>query len=67
MNPANPPMPKALTITGMVVSGLLLLLFGLDLALAMPFRRPSMLLDATFVICSLILAYLSWSTYRELK
>lgn len=59
-------MPKILTITGMVVAGLLLLLFGLDLAIGIPFSKASMLLDIGFAVSAGLLAYLSWSTYREL-
>jgi hypothetical protein len=59
-------MPKALSISGMVVAALLLLLFGLDLALKFPFSGVSPPMDIGFLVCSLILAYMSWSTYREL-
>lgn len=58
-------MPKALSITGMVVAVLLLLIFGLDLGLKYPFGRI-MMMDVGFLVCSAILAYMSWSTYREL-
>ncbi len=58
-------MPKALTIAGLVVSGCLLLLFGLDLALKIPFHR-SLEMDIGFVISAAILGYLSWITYRDL-
>lgn len=59
-------MPKALTISGMVVSGVLLLLFGLDLAAKIPFNRASPPMDIGFVICCSILGYLSWSAFRDL-
>lgn len=59
-------MPKILTIAGMVVAGLLLLLFGLDLALGIPFSKASLLLDIGFALAAALLAYLSWSSYREL-
>jgi hypothetical protein len=59
-------MPKALTISGLVVACLLLLLFGLDLGLKIPFNRQEPAMDIGFVISSLILAYLSWSAYRDL-
>jgi hypothetical protein len=59
-------MPKALTISGLVVACLLLLLFGLDLALGIPFKKANMGMDIGFVVCSLILAYLSWSAYRDI-
>jgi len=59
-------MPKALSITGMVVAVLLLLIFGLDLGLGFPFKKSSAMMDIGFLVCSAILAYMSWSTYREL-
>jgi hypothetical protein len=58
-------MGKGLAITGMVIAIILLLLFGLDLAIGIPFGQPSMLLDIGFVISSAILIYMAWSTYRE--
>lgn len=58
-------MPKALSISGIVVAGLLLLMFGLDLALKIPFGRQSLMMDIGFVLSSLVLGYLSWTTYRE--
>jgi hypothetical protein len=61
-------MPKALCITGMVVSILVLILFLADLALPQsiaPFKKASWMLDVTFVLCAAILAYMSWSTLKE--
>ncbi len=58
-------MPKALCIAGMVVAVLLVALFGLDLAIKMPFRGLSMFADIAFIVFALILAYLSWATYAE--
>lgn len=58
-------MPKALCILGMVVSGLTLLLFGLDLATGLPFGGVSMVVDIVFVVASAVLGYLGWSTFRE--
>ncbi len=60
-------MPKALTIGGMVVSAILLLLFGLDLAIQVPFERVSPVMDIGAVICALLLGYMSFSTFRELR
>ena len=60
-------MPKALTIGGMVVSAVLLLLFGLDLAIEIPFQRVSALMDIGVVICALMLGYMSWTTLREIR
>ena len=60
-------MSKALTIGGMVVAILLLILFSIDLAIAIPFKRASALMDISFVLCALILGYLSWSTFKEIQ
>lgn len=60
-------MPKALSISGMVVAICLVLIFGLDLAVGFPFGRPEggMTTDIGFVVSALVLGYLSWATYRE--
>ena len=59
-------MPKALTLVGMVIAVLLVLLFGLDLAVpALLFGRVSPIMDIGFLFCGIILALLSWTTYRE--
>jgi hypothetical protein len=60
-------MPKALTITGMAVAGLLILLFGLDLAVKFPFGRISLWMDVGFAVSAAILGYLSWNAFRDLK
>jgi hypothetical protein len=60
-------MPKALCIMGMVVGVLLLLVFGLDLAIQFPFRRASMPMDIGGVVSAAILGYVSWTTLREQK
>ncbi|MBM4021936.1 MAG: hypothetical protein FJ284_06815 [Planctomycetes bacterium] len=54
-------MSKSLAFTGLIVSGLIVILFLADLAAAFPFRRTSMLLDAAFILGGAITAYLSWS------
>jgi hypothetical protein len=58
-------MPKVFCIVGMVVAGLLALLFTLDAALTFPFGRASLMVDIAFIICAIGLGYLSWSTFRE--
>jgi threonine/homoserine/homoserine lactone efflux protein len=61
-------MPKALCLTGMVISILVFLIFLLDLVLPSSlafFKKASVLLDVIFVLCSGVLAYLSWTTFRE--
>ena len=60
-------MPKAICLVGSVVAVLLLLVFGLDLLVGFPFHRESMMMDIGFVVCSLCLVYMSWSTFREQK
>ena len=59
-------MARGLTIIGMVVAILLLVLFSLDLAVKVPFQRFSIMMDASFVVCALLLGYMSWSTMKEL-
>jgi hypothetical protein len=58
-------MGKAFSIIALVVAIVLLLIFGLDLAAGIPFRKASKPIDYGFVICGLALAYLSWRTFRE--
>lgn len=64
-------MPKALCISGMVISFLLLLIFGLDLVTSMmseggfPFGGSSPMMDVGFIVCAGVLGYLSWTTLRE--
>lgn len=58
-------MPKALTIIGMIIAALILVIFGLDLALGVPFQKISMVMDIGFVVAAILLAYMSWATFRE--
>jgi hypothetical protein len=60
-------MPKALCLVGTVVAVLLLLVFGLDLAISFPFHRDSMTMDVGIVVCSVLLGYVSWTALREQK
>ena len=59
-------MPKVMTMMGMAVSVVLLLVFGLDLVSGQPFGRASKTMDIGFVVCALLLFYISWATKREL-
>ena len=45
-------MPKALCLVGTVVAVLLLLVFGLDLAVGFPFHRLSLTMDVGSLLCS---------------
>jgi len=58
-------MPKALCIAGMVVSILVAIVFLADLAVKIPFSRASLVMDIALVVCSLLLAVISWLTLRE--
>lgn len=59
-------MLKALCIFGLVVAGLFLLIFGLDLAIGYPFNGwNKILMDIPMVFCSLALGYMSWTALRE--
>jgi hypothetical protein len=60
-------MSKALCLVGTVVTVLLLLVFGLDLALGFPFRRVSPTMDIGLLLCSVALGYASWTTLKEQK
>ena len=58
-------MPKALCIVGMAVAAILLLLFGLDLGLGIVFGKMSVMMNIGFLVCAVVLGYLSWATFRE--
>ena len=59
-------MARGLTITAIAIAVLMLVLFGLDLAIGMPFGKQSLLLDICFLICGLGLGLLGFTTWREL-
>jgi hypothetical protein len=54
-------MPKALAMSGLVVSILIILAMAIDLA----FFRASVLMDISFFVCGAILAVLSFFTWKE--
>ena len=61
-------MPKALCITGMAIAAVLFVLFLWDLVSPQwmaPFKKASMIMDISFVLCSVGLGYLSWITWKE--
>jgi hypothetical protein len=60
-------MAKAMSIAGMIVAGLLALIFIADLAVGIPFNRVGTMTDVGFLVSSLILAYLSWNAFRDSK
>ncbi len=58
-------MPKALCMSGLVVAGLVIILFTTDLAFGVPFKRASVMMDVSLLCCALLLGVLSWFTFRE--
>lgn len=58
-------MAKALTILGMVIAVLIFALFGLDLAIGVPFTKANIMMDVGAIVCAAILGFLSWSTFKE--
>jgi hypothetical protein len=58
-------MPKALCMSGLVVAGLVIILFAADLTVGIPFRRASMMMDIALLVCAALLGLLSWLTLRE--
>lgn len=51
----------------MGVSGLLLVLFLLDLFLGIPFMGLNVYVDSIVLVCCLILFYLGWNAYRDIR
>lgn len=60
-------MGKAMTIAGLVVAGLVFLVFVLDFFLGIPFNAPGKTMHIGAILFSAILGYLSWSTFTEQK
>jgi hypothetical protein len=60
-------MPKALCVVGAIIAILLLLMFGLDFVAGIPFSRVSSTMDIVFLLCALLLGYLSWTTLMDQK
>lgn len=53
-------MSKSMPFVGMIMSGLVAILFLADLAAGFPFQRVSVVTDIGFIVSSAILAYMSW-------
>lgn len=58
-------MLKVMPFVGMVMSGLVAILFLADLVAGFPFQRVSILNDIGFLLSSGILAYLSWTIMEK--
>jgi hypothetical protein len=60
------PMAKAMSVAGMVIGGLVAVLFTLDLALKTPFGRAAGVVpDLGLALCGAMLAYLGWNAFRD--
>jgi hypothetical protein len=60
-------MEKRLCYGSMGVSGLLLLLFVLDLALGIPFGRINLFVDILGLIASALVLYLAYDAFKDLR
>ena len=60
-------MPKVLCWIGIVISLLVAVTFVLDLAIAVPFKRFSLMLDIVFLLVAGCTTVLGWTTLRVLK
>lgn len=58
-------MAKAMSIFGMAVAALLLLAFGLDPILGIPFGGANTMMDIAFAVCSAILGYMAYDAFRS--
>ncbi|MBM3999485.1 MAG: hypothetical protein FJ297_08110 [Planctomycetes bacterium] len=61
-------MPRVLCLAGIVVSILVFIIFVLHLVVQFSFApstTSSLMMDIVFIICSLGLGFLSWTTFRE--
>ncbi len=60
-------MAKAMSIFGMAVAGLLLLAFGLDVVIGVPFGGASTVMDIGFAVAAAILGYMSFDAFRSVS
>ena len=56
-----------LSLAGLIVSGIVVIIFVADLAAAFPFQRVSVAADIGFILAGLLVAYLSWSINSRAK
>ena len=58
-------MEKWMCLGAMIAAGILLLIFGLDLALGWPFDRAGKVTDVLFVIAGAFVLWQGYETWRE--
>jgi hypothetical protein len=56
---------KVFTVLGLTAGALMAILFGLDLATALPFHRASPICDVGFLFSGTLLIYLSLDVLRD--
>ncbi len=56
-----------LSLAGLILSGVVVVLFVADLAAAFPFQRVSVAADIGFILAGLLVGYLSWSINPRAK
>lgn len=61
-------MPKILCIYSLAISGILFLLFFIDMLSGFPFDKAGgMMMNISFLVCTLIVGVFSFLTLRELR
>ena len=65
-------MQKGLCITALTIAAIVFAIFLADLVFGLlgmlnlaPFKFANMIMDIVFVVCSLVVALLSWFTFKE--
>jgi len=52
---------RILAFSGIIVAGLVAVLFAADLVAGFPFQRVSVVADCGFLVAAALVGYLSWS------
>ena len=60
-------MEKGLCWGSLIIGGLFLILFILDIVLKIPFGGLSLVVDIFGILASAILCYLAWNTLRDFR
>lgn len=58
-------MEKWLCMAAMIAAGIILLVYGIDLATGFPFDRSGMTTDIMFVVASALVLWQGYDTWRE--
>ena len=58
-------MEKWLCLAAMIAAGILLLVFGVDLAFGKPFERQGLATDIMFVVAAGLVLWQGYETWRE--